>query len=198
MNDKFALFLDFDDVVIHRMNKLSPSNSFHKTADSFVFDKSAVEAVYKILHFVEGCGFKPVIVLSTSWIKYVTPQMLFLVLSRHFPARYIDRWLTFACQPTVQTRYQRINIWLKEHGEFDLVSPTSYFILDDPNSGTGLQDFRSALLSDPLHNNSMDQHTLLMPPPNIMDIFHANLAIKQITLINNITPHKLIQTGNIK
>jgi hypothetical protein len=158
VTDKFAIFLDFDDVMIGEVNQNGQVRSTLKETywgpSDFRFEPSAVTALQSLIDYIGSEQLHPIIVLSTSWVKYATRKVLREVLSKHFP-RHIDPELTFSCKPVVMNRRDRIQIWLDEYSE-ELHTPTSYFIIDDTYSGTGLRDFRSASAV-----TTLDHRTLL-------------------------------------
>jgi hypothetical protein len=156
--NKFAIFLDFDDVLIEAADQKHPLSlkSNYWTTNDFSFNSTSLCALRQLITHLEEAGVSPIVVLSTSWIKYATRKVLRQLLSRNFPKDAIDSELTFSCRPVVVNRRQRIEVWLTEYAD-QLATPHSYFILDDTYSGTGLVDFR---YPSP-NTNTLDQRTLL-------------------------------------
>jgi hypothetical protein len=182
MVDKFAIFLDFDDVLIEPANQNRPVQlkSTYWLRENFVFNSTSVNAVYELIYHLRDADLAPVIVLSTSWIKYATRKVLNEVLSRHFPQTVIYPDLTFSCKPVVPTRRDRINTWLLEYSD-QLATPQSYFVLDDTNSGTGLIDHRN-----PTAAGELDSRTLLVnhvnPGLRFLTSDHVTLIKSQLTI----------------
>jgi hypothetical protein len=182
--NKFALFIDFDGVLIHEECRLHPRKTDCTDAAVFVFDKTAIDSAAELLQFIESLGYEPTLVLSTSWIKYVQKPTLHEILSLHFDSKYIDEELTFACSKDIQIRYFRIEDWLGNH-QSKLAHPGAFFILDDTDSGTALSDFRNMFGSE---ITNIDERTLLVDYDDEHKVFgshHREIIIDRILYLES-------------
>lgn len=181
--NKFAIFIDFDGVLIHEKDGLRPRTGKYETASAFKFDPDAVSAITKLLSELDYLGLDPILVLSTSWIKYVSTPLLKELLTDHFHARYIDDTLTFGCSHT-PTRYHRIEEWLW-HCKSQLRNINSFFILDDSNSGSALCDFRNFLEFEP---SEIDRRTFLVDydGAKVFSYDHVEIVISQIKKLDQL------------
>lgn len=175
--NKFALFIDFDGVLIHEENSVRPKTVDRTEFSNFIFSYPAVAAVQKILNYLETLNYKPILVLSTSWIKYLDKSVLNDILLTYFDKKYIDDELTFGCT-TTSIRYFRIEEWL-DNFDFKLKDNNSFFVLDDSNSGTGLCDFRNNF---ELEQSYIDHRTLLVDHDDfkVFNETQSNIVINQI------------------
>lgn len=177
--NKFAIFIDFDCVMIHEKDSVRPKTVDRTKSTNFIFSETAVSAVKKVLSYLETKNFEPILVLSTSWIKYLNKNVLNEILLAYFDSKYIDDELTFGCT-TTPIRYFRIEEWL-DNFDSKLKDTKSFFILDDSDSGTALADFRNNFELDPTH---IDHRTLLVDYYDdfkVFDIDQAKIVIDQIT-----------------
>jgi hypothetical protein len=183
--NKFALFTDFDGVLIHEECRLHPRKTDCTDATVFTFDKTAVESVTELLQFIKSFGYEPVLVLSTSWIKYVQSSVLLELLSLHFDSEYIDEELSVACSKDIPIRYFRIEDWLGNN-QSELSHHGAFFILDDTDSGTALADFRDTLPSEVVN---LDQRTMLVDyyhhGDKVFDQYHLEIVKDRILYLEN-------------
>lgn len=168
--NKFAIFIDFDGVLIHEENSVRPKTVDRTKSSNFIFSETAVTAIMKVLNYLETLDYEPILVLSTSWIKYLNKSVLNDILLTYFDSKYIDDELTFGCT-TTSIRYFRIEEWL-DNFDSKLRGTNSFFILDDSDSGTALSDFRNNF---ELYPSYIDHRTLLVDYDD-SKIFNEKLA----------------------
>lgn len=175
--NKFAIFIDFDGVMIREKDSVRPKYVDRTKSTNFIFSNTVVAGLKKVLNYLETRGYEPILVLSTSWIKYLDKNVLNEILLTYFDSKYIDDKLTFGCTST-QIRYFRIEEWL-DNFDSKLKDTKSFFILDDSDSGTALSDFRNEFELDPSY---IDHRTLLVDfnGSKVFDIDQANVVIDQI------------------
>lgn len=175
--NKFAIFIDFDGVLIHEENSVRPKTVDRSKSSNFIFSGTAVAAVKKVLNYLETRDYEPILVLSTSWIKYLDKSVLNEILLTYFEPKYIDNELTFGCT-TTPIRYFRIEEWL-DNFDSKLKDTKSFFILDDYDSGTALCDFRNNFELEPSY---IDHRTLLVDHDDskVFNETQANIVTDQI------------------